>query len=82
MRLVDFCKYLFKKYEFKQERKGEEGMTPGPKFSAYHHDHEVISKWKVNIEKNLSIEYGFPRRTCLMRILHIHVMIFLPESML
>ena len=34
---------------------------------------------KGNIETNLSIEYGFPSRICLMGILHIHLKIYLPE---
>ena len=40
---------------------------------------KVISEWKGNIENNLSIEYGFPSGTLLMRILHIHLMIYSPE---
>ena len=33
----------------------------------------------MNIEKNLSIEYGFPSGTHLMGILRIHLMIYSPE---
>ncbi len=39
----------------------------------------VISEWKGNTEKNLSIEYGFPGGTRLMGILCIHLKIYLPE---
>ncbi len=35
--------------------------------------------WKGNIEKNLSIEYGFPSGTRLIGILCIYLMIYLPE---
>ncbi len=42
-------------------------------------DNEVISEWKGNIEKNLSIEYGFPSGNRLMGILRIHLKIYLPE---
>ncbi len=41
-------------------------------------NHEVISEWKGNIEKNLSIEYEFPSGTHLIGILDIHLMIYLP----
>ena len=44
-------------------------------------NNEVISEWKGNIGKNLSIEYGYPSRTCLMEILSIHSMIYLPVSL-
>ena len=37
-------------------------------------NNEVISEWRGNIEKNLSIEYGFSSGT------RIHLMIYLPES--
>ncbi len=40
---------------------------------------EVISEWKGNIEKNLSIEYGFSSGTHLMGTLRIHLKIYLPE---
>ncbi len=42
-------------------------------------NNEVISEWKGNIEKNLSIEYGFPSGTWMMGILRIHLKIYLPE---
>ncbi len=42
-------------------------------------NNEVISEWKGNIEKKLSIEYGFPSGTRLMGILRIHLKIYLPE---
>ncbi len=44
-------------------------------------NNEVISEWKGNIEKNLSIEYGFPSGTRLKGILRIHLKIFSPECM-
>ena len=49
------------------------GTVPHPGYN------EVISEWKGNIEKNLSIEYGFPSITRFMGILCIHLMIYLPE---
>ncbi len=42
-------------------------------------NNEVISEWKGTIEKNLSVEYGFPSGTRLMGILRIHLKIYLPE---
>ena len=44
-------------------------------------DHALIGAVGVLqvLEKNLSIEYGFPSRTHLMGILYIHLMIFSPE---
>ncbi len=45
------------------------------------HKFNVISDWKWNIKKNLSIEYGFPIGTHFMGILCIYFMIYLPECM-
>ncbi len=42
-------------------------------------NNEVISEWKGNIEKNLSIEYVFYSGTRLMGIIRIHLKIYLPE---
>ena len=42
-------------------------------------DNEVTSEWKGNIEKNLSIGYGFHSGTHLMEIFHIHLMNYSPE---
>ncbi len=42
-------------------------------------NYEVISVWKGDIEKNLSMEYGFPSGTRLMVILRIHLKIYLSE---
>ena len=42
-------------------------------------NNEIISGWKGNIEKNLSIGYGFPSGTRLMGILRIHLIIFSTE---
>ncbi len=45
-------------------------------------NNEVISEWKGNIDKYLSIEYGFPSGTRLMGILRIHLNIYSPECIL